>query len=365
MIAWNARMSGSETVSRETTVRVAFVLVILCFFIWGSLTKLKIEVRGIHLVCLLWIIIMPIIMYINGCSIGDTTLMVLWPILYESTYYSCFCNKTFNVSLQHLYIIVALIGAFFFLQSRINISHQSNTVYFCFLTLPWLLFGRKKRTQLWLLVLFTFIALLSLKRSMMLTSILIWMFYLLERVRQSRIAYVVTGTIVLLFVFSQIYDRIDESLGGQLTQRVTREETDSGHDRLLLWELTIEMIQKSPTTKLIEGHGYGGVRKNSFVDISAHNDFLEVIYDYGLIIFFLYLCLWAHVLRRCYFLFRHKSPLFFPYSVTVSIFIIMSMVSQLLPYATYFNYLVMFWAMTEAYVKRQKLVEKTSKSLLR
>lgn len=132
-----------------------------------------------------------------------------------------------------------------------------------------------------------------------------------------------------------------------MTERVTREESDNS-GRKAIWATTSLMIVTSPAEKFIVGHGFNGVRENSFLEISAHNDFLEIIYDYGLIIFALYICLWIHVVRRCYFLYRNKSSLFLPYAVSLSILFVLSMVSQLLPYATYFNYLVMFWGMTEA-----------------
>ena len=97
------------------------------------------------------------------------------------------------------------------------------------------------------------------------------------------------GSIVFVIAFSLLYNSIDERLNGKLTERVTREETEEGHDRYAIWELSIYMIQNSTKDKLILGHGYAGVRNDSFLEISAHNDFLEIIYDYGLIIFVLYL----------------------------------------------------------------------------
>ena len=113
------------------------------------------------------------------------------------------------------------------------------------------------------------------------------------------------------------------------------------------------MIQSSSPTRLVIGHGHFGVRQDSWLEISAHNDFLEVIYDYGLVIFIFYLCLWGYVIRRAYYLYKTKSEMFLPYAASFSIFLVMSMVSHLILYTTYFNYLVMFWGMTEAMIETQ------------
>ena len=57
--------------------------------------------------------------------------------------------------------------------------------------------------------------------------------------------------------------------------------------------------------------------------------------------------------------------MYLPYSVSLSIMVIMSMVSQLLPYATYFSYLVMFWGMTEAIIESENKKNSLKKRLAR
>lgn len=163
------------------------------------------------------------------------------------------------------------------------------------------------------------------------------------------------GLVVFLFASWTVYNKMDEKLGGHLTERVTREESDES-GRKAIWATTSLMIMSSSPEKFVIGHGFNGVRENSVLEISAHNDFLEIIYDYGF--FTLYICLWIYLIRRCYFLYRYRSPLFLPYATSLSIMIVLSMVSQLLPYATYFNYLVMFWGMSETDVERQEKISK-------
>ena len=301
-----------------------------------------------------------------GVAVARETELALLDIveipcaIFFTRHYAAFVRGTFDIFrgafglLARRAFVVAAIGAFYFLTTRLGADHQTNTIYFCFLTLPWLVYHAKSRNEILLLLIFTFLALLSFKRSVMLASVLMWLFFILQRLESRRNMIYTTILLSALFIgISVMYARLDSQFGGVLSERVNREETDEGHDRMAIWNLTIIMIQNSPAERLVAGHGHFGVRKNSLLEISAHNDFLEVIYDYGLVIFFLYLCLWWHVLRRCYQLYKRQSSLFLPYGVTLSIFIVMSMVSHLVLYANYFNYLVMFWGMTEAMIETQ------------
>lgn len=363
MFDWNARMYSDGKSSTIWTSRIGLLLDFLCLLVIS--THFKGKIRGIHLICVLWVLIMPFVMFISHSSFGVSVFTILWPLLFEMTYLCSYCSRSYVSTIRIVFIAVCLAGLAFYLPTRINIFKQTNTIYFCFLTLPWLLLYRNKRTTLLLLILFSFLALISLKRSVILCTVLIWMFYYLEYVKKKNILILVISFIVIVFTTSFLYNVVDDRLHGKLTERVTREETDEGHDRLAIWELTISMIQSSSNEKLILGHGYAGVRNDSFLDISAHNDFLEIIYDYGLIIFVLYFGLWIYIIRRCIYLFKQKSPLYLPYSVSLSIMVIMSMVSQLLPYATYFSYLVMFWGMTEAIIESENKKNSLKKRLAR
>ena len=346
----NASMTGEEGGSQFWLIRTAFLLDAICLLVMFS--SINRSYKGVHLVCILWMIIMPIIMYINHSPISDTVRTVLWPILFEATYLCCRNQTARCLTLKKEYYILAAIGLFYFLTARMGYDRQTNTIYFVFLTLPWLIFSSNKRMMLLFVFIFTVLALLSMKRSTILAMVLTWAFYFLMGMKSKRsIFYTIAISIIVVVGLYFAYDKIDERMGGMLTERVNKEETDTGKSREAIWELTIFMIQQSPMEKLVTGHGHFGVRRDSWLEISAHNDFLEVIYDYGLVILLLYVCLWIYVLKRGVFLYHRKSPLFMPYAASLSIFIVMSMVSHLILYTSYFNYLVMFWGMTEALVE--------------
>ena len=118
--------------------------------------------------------------------------------------------------------------------------------------------------------------------------------------------------------------------------------------RETIYEYTWQMIMNSDVEEWVLGHGHNAVFEDSPLTISAHNEFLEVIYDYGIIVLVLYLFFWLYVVRRWLFHMRCQTIYYIPYTLSICIFAVMAMVSQLILYASYFLYLVMFWAAVEA-----------------
>lgn len=340
-------MTGEEGGTRIWVMRANLVLDVTCIVL---MFMANIKYKGIHLVCLLWLVIMPLVMLLNYNSIADLVQTVLWPLIFEATFICC-CRQTHRRDfLTREYYVIAAIGLYFFLMTRFGSDRQTNTIYFCYLTLPWFLLGDSNRKKVIVLMIFTTLALMSIKRSMILASAIIWLFYIIEKMKSKRsiIASFVLFT-ALATTINQVFDKLDANYGGRLSSHISQEETDES-GRLLIWNVTSNMIVESSFAEIIKGHGHYGVRKNSILEISAHNDVLEVIYDYGLIIFILYLCLWGFVIHRTYCLYRIKSTLFLPYAASLGIFLSMSMVSHLILYTNYFNFLVMFWAMTETII---------------
>jgi len=344
----------ADTADNRWLFYAVYLLVGYSAYIWVS--NFEVKMRGIHLTCLLWCFIMPVFLIFNHAAPSHIAQAILWPLLFEAAYLFTKQSRK-NVRLFHKYfILVAIYGGFFFLQSRLNIASlrlaQSNTIYFPFLALPFLLLVKDKRLRLLILIFFTVLGVWSLKRSVMLALVFIWAAYVVSLLKGGHRSVKFFLIVLLTAGGSTAYSYGDELLGGQITERVNSEETDEGRNRLAIYAVTWAMIQSSSSQELIFGHGHFGVRRDSILEISAHNDFLEVIYDYGLLIFALYLLLWGHVIWRCIKLYRSDYELFLPYAVSLAIFLVMSMVSHLILYTSYFNYLVLFWGMTEGYLQK-------------
>lgn len=359
MLLWDKVMSENEVNISDRRWMIYSLYLLSAYSVYVCACHFEVKIKGFHIVVFLWCMFMPFIIIFNHGTLNELFLTILWPLLFEASYYILRQDKDNMVVFRNLFILVSLFGVFFFIQSRLDfLSHrvtQTNTVYFAFLTLPWFLLSRRKSYIFLFLVLFTVLGIWSIKRLIILSIIVIWILYILLYVKGKLMKKIVLIVLLLLSGFLG-YDYADNALKGELTGRLNAIETDEGGSRLPIYQITWAMIQSSSTESMILGHGHNAVRKKSILEMSAHNDFLEIIYDYGLVIFILYLGLFIYVFRRCFSLYKIKSVLAFPYTVSLIIFLVMSMVSHLVLYATYFNYLVVFWGSVEGlYYKKIRM----------
>ena len=354
---WNSNMIHVETSNEQNlTLKISSIfLVVFCSLCWLLFYKKKKGIN-IHSICQCWCIIMPVVIVqsLSMSGIGSLFSTILWPLLFEMGF--LFSKQISNSvkSFRRLFLLIGIWGIFLLFSHKAVHNTQSNTIYFSLLTLPWWLVLKGGKYQSFVLVVFTILAIFSLKRSSMLAIVLCWTIYVILKFKLKKSKLIgVVSIMAVLIVGTIIFTVADDKLGGQLTERVNREETAEGRNRLGIYILTMEMILSSSSQELLLGHGHFAVKKNSIFNVSAHNDFLEVIYDYGLIILVLYLCLWIYVFRKCISLYKQKSELLFPYAVSLCIFLVLSNVSHLILYTSYFNFLVLFWGCVEGYCEKK------------
>ncbi|MBQ9204525.1 MAG: O-antigen ligase family protein [Prevotella sp.] len=310
---------------------------------------------------------MLVVLIFNHTTFSQWFKCLAWPLFFQASYLLIRSNEGLIKSLRKVFFVLTLMGSVYFFFSLIykDFESQTNMVYFALLTFPVLLLTPKKRQRYLLLILATLFAFISMKRSMILAFVLFWGFvelkYMLGKGRKG-LAVVVTAVMVIAMYGS--FSVADDLTGGHLSERLNGEDARDGditNGREDIYLVTIEMIKQSSLAHIILGNGHNGVRRDSPLEISAHNEFLEIIYDYGVIILLVYLRLWVYVLRQWYFHYRNNTVFFLPYTMSVCIFAVMAMVSQLVLYCSYFLYLVMFWGIVAALKDGQARVTRMPK----
>ena len=356
---WNGNMTGEEPDSMSAKLLSYSALFLTAYSI---LLYLPIIAKGnhwIHKICFIWCCLMPFIMvHSHNNHPSEYALTIIWPLLFEVSYNICISNSNRILKFRKLFIVIYVWGIVLLIHSRIimtQLDHdQTNTIYFSLLTLPWLMIPDNRKFRVLIMAIFSLLVLFSMKRSAMLVMALVWGFYFYFFLKQKRNKLVgVFLVMILLIVGYVVVSRVNEQMGGRIEERMT-EETGENTGRLAIWAVVITMIQESSVSEYLLGHGHFAVKRDIPFELSAHNDILEVIYDYGLLILILYLLLWCYIIMRCHALNRTNSPLFMPYLVSVTIFVVMSMVSHLILYTSYFNYLVVFWGCVEGLLQKEK-----------
>lgn len=150
---------------------------------------------------------------------------------------------------------------------------------------------------------------------------------------------VIVGTVVVLLVYSYINARYDITI----FDRINSISEDGGSGRTEIYEEVWNSFKDSSFLQKLFGHGFNSVSLTSLVGTSAHNDFLEVLYDYGIVGLVIYLSIIKKLISYSRLLYKKQSqfaPVFF---CALIIFLILSMFSHLIIYPTYIVFLLLFF----------------------
>ena len=267
---------------------------VLSIFLFLSSPKHKGKDMWIHWVCFLWEVIMIFVLFYNHAPIGHYIRCLAWPLFFETAYIFVRSNIRLVARFRKLFYVFVFIGGlvFFSAMELKMYENQSNMIYFMLLPVPVLMLWKNVKWQYSILVFTSFFALMSMKRSMMLAVALCWgtivFRYLVNKGRKTTAIFMI---VLLAGAAGGFFMVIDKYTGGGLSARTTdyeKEDITNGREGIYL--VTIDMIARSSSDHLLFGHGHNGVKSDSFLNISAHNEFLEIIYDYGIIMHFSLFC---------------------------------------------------------------------------
>lgn len=115
-------------------------------------------------------------------------------------------------------------------------------------------------------------------------------------------------------------------------ERFVNIQEDEGSGRLDVWKQTWSMIINSDLVNFLFGHGYNAVLMDSPLYLSAHNDWLEVWYDYGLIGFLLLVFAIVSWIRFALHLYMEKSPMAASCFMLGTVFAVLTMISHVVIY---------------------------------
>ena len=234
-------------------------------------------------------------------------------------------------------IVGMLIIAYFFLQNwrfmnAIDEAHMG-TAYWILFLMPILLHTPHKWLRYAGLILVGAILFASFKRGGILAfgcGLLAYLFVIeiLIGRKFTKLIFFVIAIMALAIVFIVV----DNALDNLFTERFMNIKDDGGSGRDQVWATTWRMIQQSEFEHLLFGHGHNSVLTNSPLRLSAHNDFLECIYDFGLFGSLFYFMLHISLIRQIFRNIRLRNPEAAIMAFTYSFFLILSLMSHVLIY---------------------------------
>lgn len=292
----------------------------ILFFLWATLAT-YLQLKGISHIFFISFSILPLLISYTYFRRYETDRFL----------YTIFFASMLLVSFQYFQI--------YQVANLADVAHIGVS-YFSLILLPLVLLHPSRMVRIIAWIIASIVIVSSIKRGGIVTLVIGALVYILckQYISERRNLAVLLGIIGLGVLAISLYYMVT-FFESDIIERFMSIQDDQGSGRLEIWQTVIEDLRKSDTVAYLVGHGYRSVDisigNNS---VPAHNDFLEVFYDFGLIGLVLYLIAWYHLIMDAIRLLRQKSPYAPTFCMMVVIIFILSMLSIIIYYfwATYF-----------------------------
>lgn len=249
-------------------------------------------------------------------------------------------------------IVAMLITAFFYYKNwtfanEVDEAHLGTSYYVLFL-LPTLLLTPRKWLRYVGLIITGLVLFSSFKRGGVIAFVLAIVVYLFvkEVLVERKFTRLLVFLIAMIALFI-ILILVDNAMGNIISERILNIREDGGSGRDQVWDITWNMIKTSNSEHLMFGHGYDAVLKNSPLELSSHNDFLEMLFNYGIIGFVPYLVLHFQLIKQIFTGIKMHNKNASIMAFTYTIFFILSMISHIIVYP-WMCLIVIPWGMLSA-----------------
>lgn len=331
-----------------------FVLLAFMIFNYQLLSRLP-SLVSLVFIWLLWMVTTCLLLFSYGTQDVVSALLEVsyCPLLFLLFFVSIRQKpERFHKTNIIFFLLLAFTVPLFILvlnfQNRLSVSTFSllNDVYFLLLLLPWVLLYPKIQWKSIGILVIIIAVLLSMKRTALLSLVVaLVIYFLLERIRVRRLidGRFLFGVFAFAAIMLPLYSYIDTQTDSYLLSRISSSSDDKGSGRVDIYNEVIKLQNESNISSWVIGHGHNRVVKSTSEFVSAHNDWLEVLFDYGLVGLVLYSCFHLLLLRKILRLLKLRSYYGPPMAASYALFFLISLSSHLVIYSSYFSYLMAFW----------------------
>lgn len=271
----------------------------------------------------IFILLIPLFCIMGGYAFGRTQEIKQQV---HTTLFVCFVL----LCLQYIRIYFAVLGD----DRHIGVS------YYPLVMLPLVLLNPKKLYR-WIAIGLTCLVIFSsVKRGGMVALILALLAFVFVKQMASqrnilKAIIIILGTILLM---GGAFYYLSTSFDTAVWERIANASDDGGSGRLDLWaEIGIQLLVESKTNLLI-GNGFRATMMVTSTELPAHNDFIEIIYDFGVIGLVSYLISIIILFVEMFRMIKQGNIIAAPFAMMLVVYLILSMVSIVILY----NWLTIF-----------------------
>ena len=241
-----------------------------------------------------------------------------------------------------------------------NKSYTMTSVYYILCCLPFFFHFKSRTFKIILIIIISGLVLVSFKRSAIVCFVAVLLIlYFANAKKISTKGKIVSffAFIAVAFLANYLYGYFFEGtskLSDILNIWDNRISFDGGREDVWLdaWNLQLN----SSFTEWFFGHGYNAVAIDNITNLSAHNDFLEILYNYGLISLIAFIAFIIKLFSICDESKTKKEGNYNGFLSAVWIFIVASLPSHMLTYSTYFLLLSFYFGYASGIVDRSQKI---------
>lgn len=353
-----------DSTNNNLTVHILRVSVILFTLFTLIINRFKVYKSDLSIAIVLWVFWM---LLSNLAELERYVINLTFVLLWPSVFFLFGLFRMSKLSSKYFYrlcLLLFVITSTFYLyvMQLMNLDLDGrlasvNHIYYILLLIPWVLLIPNNQIKNTLIIVAILLTLYSAKRGAILAMSLVGIVYFYftyfnsfnRKLKFRSILLGIGAFCVLAFIFVEI----NNSSGGYLIERFKNISEDEGSGRLGIYNEVIYVFNRSPIESKIFGHGHNMVKSSISYDLSAHNDYLEVLYNHGIVGFILLIWLLFILAWRVYKLYIIKSKLFISYFSAFLIFLFMTMISHIILYPTYIIFLFSYLGFVDYPVTRE------------
>lgn len=215
---------------------------------------------------------------------------------------------------------------FLFFSSELLTNQVATDAFFMIVAyFPFVLMMEKNRfLKIIMYIVFLILVAISIKRSIILGFIACSIIYILNTDNKKLISkwyfwFLIIAITILGYFF---YDVVSETL----YYRFSRLEEDGGTGRDVLYKVVIDSFMRSDGFHVLFGHGFQSVRMITPNHKMAHNDLLEILYDFGFLGFSIYFLFLLSFIKKAIRTRKHTNKTI--YSAFVASFVLFIFLSS-------------------------------------
>ncbi len=321
---------------------ISFPLSILCYFLKS---QWRVKTKGLNVSIFIYMIIVAVRLILDEEFHWDNWLNCF---LVPGVIIECFLlfkDNKFSKIIRYEEII-AYIFAALFLYNKFFL-HQGgagrlNSIFYVLLLLPAILCIDNEQRKNILLFLFAFCTVISLKRTALIIFVTCFFIYLFIEKKTSfkKIIFIIFSIVVFISLVNFIQNNLNIDMMSKLMNIVE----DGGSGRSDIYITLIREFFNRPFSDIFCGGGIYAV-----IDIvggTAHNDFLEIIYDFGILGFFAYIAIYVNLINTYLNMKAYHYKYRNQFLTSLTCFFFMSIFSHVIMIPTYILHFSIFWGVT-------------------